>query len=141
MDCGSKRFAVSLAQRSAYCQYVAHCRSIVGSLCCLCWVDPPRVPFFPADLLNADTFEQAIGVSPILFRSFIGLVLAVTMIRALEVFEVETARLIEAMEQQQILAAERDRIGRELHDGAIQTVYTAGLLVESAPQPGRADSR
>ena len=36
------------------------------------------------------------------------------------------------MEQQQILAAERDRLGRNLHDGAIQTVYTAGLLVESA---------
>jgi len=101
---------------------------------------PPRVPFFPANLLNADTFEQAIGVSPILFRSFIGLVLAVTMIRALEVFEVETARLIEAMEQQQILAAERDRIGRELHDGAIQTVYTAGLLVESARNLAEPDS-
>jgi signal transduction histidine kinase len=40
--------------------------------------------------------------------------------------------MIEAMEQQQILAAERERIGRDLHDGAIQKVYTAGLLVESA---------
>jgi signal transduction histidine kinase len=101
---------------------------------------PPPAPFFPANLLNSDTFEQAIGVSPILFRSFIGLVLAITMIRALEVFDVETARLIEAMEQQQILAAERDRIGRELHDGAIQTVYTAGLLVESARNLAEPDS-
>jgi signal transduction histidine kinase len=68
----------------------------------------------------------------LLFRSVLGAVLAVTMIRTLEVFDVETARMIESMEQQQILAAERDRIGRELHDGAIQSVYTAGLLVESA---------
>jgi signal transduction histidine kinase len=36
------------------------------------------------------------------------------------------------MEQRQILAAERERLGRQLHDGAIQKVYTAGLLVESA---------
>ena len=35
------------------------------------------------------------------------------------------------MEQTQILAAERERIARDLHDGAIQKVYTAGLLVES----------
>jgi signal transduction histidine kinase len=36
------------------------------------------------------------------------------------------------MEQQQILSTERERIGRELHDGAIQKVYAAGLLVDSA---------
>lgn len=93
---------------------------------------PPAVPFFPGNVLNTATFQEAIGVPPLVFRSLIGLGLAVTFIRALEVFEVETERLIEAMEQRQILAAERDRIGRELHDGAIQTVYTAGLLVESA---------
>jgi hypothetical protein len=40
--------------------------------------------------------------------------------------------MVEGMEQQQILATERERIGRDLHDGAIQLVYTAGLLVESA---------
>jgi len=51
-----------------------------------------------------------------------------------EIFDVETARMIEAMEQQQILAAERDHIARDLHDGVIQKVYTAGLLVESAQQ-------
>jgi signal transduction histidine kinase len=90
------------------------------------------VAFFPGNLLNDDTFRQVAGVPPLVFRSLIGLVLAIAIIRALEIFDVETERMIEAMEQQQILAAERERIGRELHDGAIQTVYTAGLLVESA---------
>ena len=92
---------------------------------------PPPVSFFPGNVLNAAMFQQILGVPPLVFRSFIGLTLAVAIIRALEIFEVETARMIEAMEQQQILAAERDRIARELHDGAIQTVYTAGLLIES----------
>ncbi len=100
--------------------------AILGGL-----ISPP-VPFFPGNFLNSANFEQAFGVPPLAFRSLIGLTLAIAIIRALEVFEVETARMIERMEQQQILAAERDRIGRELHDGAIQTVYTAGLLVESA---------
>ncbi|MCC6188808.1 MAG: sensor histidine kinase [Anaerolineales bacterium] len=93
---------------------------------------PPRVPFFPGSWLNSESFERALGVPPLVITSIIGLVLAVAVIRALEVFDLETRRQIEQMEQQQILAAERDRIARDLHDGAIQTVYTAGLLVESA---------
>ncbi len=101
---------------------------------------PPPVWFFPGTVLNTVSFEQTLGLPPLVFRSLIGLALAVTIIRALEVFEVETARLIEAMEQQQILAAERDRIARELHDGVIQTVYTAGLLVESAQKLALSDS-
>lgn len=101
---------------------------------------PPPVSFFPGSLLNSDTFEQAVGVPPLVFRSLIGLTLAIAIIRGLEVFEVETARTIEAMEQQQILAAERDRIARDLHDGLIQKVYTAGLLVESAHKAAPPDS-
>jgi signal transduction histidine kinase len=93
---------------------------------------PPAVVFFPGNIVNTSTFTQVVGVSPLLFRSLTGLVLAITIIRALEVFELETERLIETMEQQQILTAERERIGREMHDGAIQKVYTAGLLIQSA---------
>ncbi len=102
---------------------------------------PPPVTFFPGNVLNEVTFEQAFGVPPLVFQSLIGLVLMVAFIHALDVFDVETARRIEAMEQQQILSAERDRIARDLHDGVIQKVYTAGLLVTSAQQhasPGSA---
>ncbi len=101
---------------------------------------PPPVPFFPGSVFNAVTFEQATGVPPEIIQSIIGLVLAYTFIRALEIFDVETARRIEAMEQQQILIAERDRIARDLHDGVIQKVYTAGLLVESAQQQASPES-
>lgn len=57
--------------------------------------------------------------------------LALSIISALEVFEVETDRLIEQMEQAQIVTIERERIGRDLHDGALQRVYAAGLLATS----------
>jgi len=101
---------------------------------------PPPVSFFPGNILNSDTFEAALGIPPSVIQSLIGLVLAITFIRALEIFDVETARRIEAMEQQQILGAERDRIARDLHDGVIQKVYTAGLLVKSAEQLATTDS-
>ena len=93
---------------------------------------PPALPFFPANVINNSTFEQALGFPPLIFLSAVGLVLVVTVIRALEIFQVEMERRIESMEQQQILAAERERIGRELHDRTIQTAYTVGLLIDSA---------
>ena len=92
----------------------------------------PPVGFFPGSWLNTASFHQVVGLPVIVFRSAVGVILLVTIIRALEIFDVETDRLIESMEQQQILAAERERISRDLHDGAIQKAYTAGLLVESA---------
>jgi signal transduction histidine kinase len=93
---------------------------------------PPPVDFFPGNIINRETFTAFVGVPPLVFRSLTGLIIAVALIRALEIFDVVTERRIEALEQHQIITAERERLARELHDGAIQKVYTAGLLVESA---------
>jgi signal transduction histidine kinase len=93
---------------------------------------PPPVDFFPGNIINRETFTDFVGIPPLVFRSLTGLIIAVTLIRALEIFDVETERRIEELEQHQIVTAERERLARELHDGAIQKVYTAGLLVESA---------
>src|SRR5512143_406121 len=56
---------------------------------------PPSLNFFPGNILNARTFTQAIGVPPWIFRSLVGLVITIAVIRALEIFEVETERRIE----------------------------------------------
>jgi signal transduction histidine kinase len=88
--------------------------------------------FFPAKVVNDSLLPRLFGIPIPVFRSIIGLVIMVAIIRALEVFDDEVEQLIESMEIDQSLVAERDRIGRELHDGAIQQVYAAGLIVESA---------
>jgi len=92
----------------------------------------PYAHFFPARWLNQSLLVETIGIPVEVFRSLVGLVLVITMIRAMEVFDVEVDRMIEQMQEEQTLAAERERLGRELHDGAIQMVYSAGLIVESA---------
>ncbi len=93
---------------------------------------PPPVNFLPGNIFNSDTFTETIGTPPWIFRSIIALLITLTITRALEIFELETESRIEELKQQQIISAERERYARELHDGAIQKVYTAGLLVESA---------
>lgn len=92
---------------------------------------PPPVPFFPGNVVNSQTFAQVLIFPPMVFRSLLGLVMAWFTIRALEIFDLELSRRLEEMEQAQIVQAEHSRLARELHDGAIQKVYTAGLLVES----------
>ncbi len=92
-------------------------------------VQPAAFP--PANFLNYALFEDGIGVPVQVFRSLIGLILAITVIRVLEVFEIELDHLIEQMEIERIQAAERERIGQEIHDGVIQSVYSASLILES----------
>jgi signal transduction histidine kinase len=108
--------------------------AVVGGL-----VVPP-VDFFPGNFINTDTFTEFFGVPPLVLRSMVGMVIAFTVIRALEVFSLETDRRIEHLEQQQIINAEQERLARDLHDGAIQKVYTAGLLVESAVRLAETES-
>ena len=104
----------------------------VGAYAILAGLIPPAIGFFPGNILNVQTFEQVTGIPPIIFRTLISIVIAIAIIRSLEIFTLETQRTIEKLEQQQIINAEHERLARELHDGAIQKVYTAGLLVESA---------
>jgi signal transduction histidine kinase len=92
----------------------------------------PAAPFFPANWLNSALIEGLTGIPVPIFRSACGLVLTYSMIRALEVFQLETDRLIEDMERRYLLTSERERIGRELHDGTIQSIYAAGLMIEDA---------
>lgn len=93
---------------------------------------PPPAPLFPANWLNTQTFAQFVQIPVRIFRSVLGLLLTAHVIRSLEIFDLEYTRRLEAMEKKQILSIERERLARELHDGALQAVYTAGLLVESA---------
>jgi signal transduction histidine kinase len=91
----------------------------------------PPAPFFPANTINSDLVLNRFGLPVEVLRSIVGLVLVISIVRGLEIFRMEADRRIEEMEQAQILTAERERISREIHDGTIQTIYTAALITES----------
>jgi signal transduction histidine kinase len=92
----------------------------------------PSAPIFPADLLNYTLLDRTIQIPAPVFRSLCGLAMAFFVVRSLEVFQVEADRRVAEAEQAQALAEDRERIGRELHDGIIQNIYAAGLSLEDA---------
>jgi signal transduction histidine kinase len=92
----------------------------------------PTAPLFPANLLNYALLDRTVHIPAPVFRSLCGLAMAFFTVRSLEVFRVEMERRIAEMEQAHLLAADRERIGRDLHDGIVQKIYAAGLGLEQA---------
>jgi signal transduction histidine kinase len=92
----------------------------------------PDSPVVPANLLNYSLLDRTIQIPAPVFRSLCGLAMAFFVVRSLEVFQVEDDRRMAEMEQAQILAVDRERIGRELHDGIVQSIYASGLGLEEA---------
>ncbi len=91
----------------------------------------PPANFLLANWLNTARMQQWLIVPTPVVRGLLGLILAVSIIRSLEVFRVELDRRLSSMEEEQVLTTERERISRELHDGTLQTIYAAGLLLQA----------
>lgn len=87
--------------------------------------------FFPATIINDDSFTSVMIFPPYVYRSITGVLLLIAIVRSLEIFNIETDSLIRNIEEIQVIANESERIARDLHDGALQQVYAAGLLAQS----------
>lgn len=91
----------------------------------------PPGSFFPANWLHGALAEQYLGIPVTILRSGFGFVLMIAIVRALEIFDLEMARTLSSLEEAQILTAERERIGRDLHDRTLQSIYAVGLLLKA----------
>jgi signal transduction histidine kinase len=60
-----------------------------------------------------------------------GAAITLGLARSLTIIQSEIEQWVEGIEHLQALVEDRERIGRELHDGIIQSIYAAGLLLES----------
>ncbi len=86
----------------------------------------PATGFFPNTLLNVEQFPFPVS----LLWAVVGLFWMLGLALALTTVQTEIERWIENVERIQALSADRERIGRELHDGIIQSIYAAGLMLE-----------
>ncbi len=61
-------------------------------------------PYFPADLLNYNTFLATVGIPPQVFRAAMALIIAVFVVRVLQIFEVEHRAQLEKARQERLQA-------------------------------------
>jgi signal transduction histidine kinase len=108
--------------------YLRLIEAMVGMFGVLNLILVPSAPFFPASRLNIDVFYP---LPCAWLWGVVGAGLTVGLVRALTTVEMEIENWIEGVERLQTLATDRERIGRELHDGIIQSIYASGLLLES----------
>lgn len=88
----------------------------------------PPIAEIIAGWLHIETFDPA--VLEWLWGG-VGLGLTLGLVRALTIIQMDIERWIEGVERLQALAVDRERIGRDLHDGIIQSIYASGLFLES----------
>jgi signal transduction histidine kinase len=88
-------------------------------------------PWVPGGLAGQSGWEDVAGIQIWALRAAVGLVLCVLAVKLLEIFEVEAVLQLEALDRARLVAEERARFGRDLHDGTIQSIYAAGLQLEA----------
>ncbi len=89
-------------------------------------------PFWAPGAAGPDVDRFGVGALQVaMLRSLVGLVLCVLSVKLLEIFDFEAKQQLEAVDRARAVAEERARFGRDLHDGTIQSIYAAGLHLES----------
>jgi signal transduction histidine kinase len=86
---------------------------------------------FPLPGSDVTWLEQLSGVPGQVPMVLAGGLLAVTMSQALRVFRHEKQRLLAEAARRDALAAERERISHDLHDGTLQAIYGTGLVLDA----------
>jgi signal transduction histidine kinase len=89
-------------------------------------------PFWDPGVVATDAARFGAGAIQLaMARGLAGLVLCVLAVKFLEIFEYEAKQRLETLDRARAVAEERARFGRDLHDGTIQSLYAAGLHLES----------
>ena len=91
----------------------------------------PRGPLAPGGIGSAEGWFSTTGLPLEVIRGVAGLVLCVLAVKLLEIFDVEAKQQLEEVDRARAIAEERARFRRDLHDGTIQSIYAAGLHLES----------
>ena len=101
-----------------------------------------RSPLGLGGVGTAEGWFEATALPVAALRGLAGLALCVFAVKLLEIFDVEAKQRLEGLDRARAIAEERTRFRRDLHDGTIQSIYAAGLHLESlALKSDDADAR
>lgn len=92
----------------------------------------PKGTLFPAVTINQETLIHMLGLPIPVLRALCGGAAAFFIVRLMDIFNQERTRRLEQAERMKAVFQERERIGRDLHDGIIQSIYATGLQLENS---------
>ncbi|PKM81055.1 MAG: hypothetical protein CVU89_10930 [Firmicutes bacterium HGW-Firmicutes-14] len=118
----------NLKSAARYCQLGGICFLLYGFFSGLVVLP---VGFWPGNFLNTETFFNFIGLPVQIFRALLGLVIAFIIIKLINIFDEEQNQRLAQVMHQSIVVQERERLGRDLHDGIMQSIYSVGLVLET----------
>jgi len=90
-----------------------------------------QAPWAPIGVGNESGWFAITGFPLAVIRGLVALALLLAVIKLLDIFEVEAKQHIENLDRARLVAEERARFGRDLHDGTIQSIYASGLHLEA----------
>ncbi|MFZ5631400.1 MAG: sensor histidine kinase [Bacillota bacterium] len=91
----------------------------------------PPASFPLASFLNTSLVLN-LGLPVQLLRATAGVFMVYFVIRSLDLYEIENRNRLEAFQQRELIWLEKERIRRDLHDGAIQAIYGLALGLDYA---------
>jgi signal transduction histidine kinase len=126
-----QRSELGAAGMTAIRPYAAAAAATLAVYSVLAGLIVSRGPVSPGGVGDAEGWFDATSLPLEVVRGLIGLALCVLAVKLLEIFDVEAKQRLEALDRARAIAEERARFGRDLHDGTIQSIYAAGLHLES----------
>lgn len=101
----------------------------------------PEAEFFPANVINRNLFQKIFGFPIELLRASLSIIIAVAISKVLRMFDLEEQNRFANLNRREVLAEDRERISRDLHDGVIQSIYAIGLILQKLKKTGPGDSQ
>lgn len=111
--------------------YAAAAAAVLGLYGLIAGLIVPPGPISPGGIGNAEGWFDLTALPLEVVTGTAGLALCVLAVKLLEIFDVEAKQQLEAVDRARAIAEERARFRRDLHDGTIQSIYAAGLHLES----------
>lgn len=90
----------------------------------------PDAGFWPTTWLNTESFYHFFGFPVQIVRMAATVIITVGLVQSLKIFDLEYGKILDNVHRQQFISVERERVGRDLHDGVLQSIYAVGLKLE-----------
>lgn len=90
-----------------------------------------KFPFFPANIINSENFLKYFSIPIEIFRIISAIIIALVMFAIIADFELESDAKRQREYTASIRAIERKRMGSQLHDVALQKLFSMGMTIDS----------